>query len=89
MQGEWFAIEPYDVLEELKAESTSSFICVQSNVGEFLGYDSDAVPEYLGPWEWQDIEIEDFCPQCGWGGGIHYNSALGSENCLRCGYPIF
>ena len=89
LNGEWFAIEPCDVLEELKAKSTSSFICVQSNVGEFLGCDRDAIPEYLGPWEWLDTEIWEFCPQCGWGGGVHYNSALGSENCLRCGYPIF
>ena len=89
LNGEWFSIEPCDVLEELKAENTSSFICVQSNVGEFLGCDRDATPEYLGPWEWLDTEIEEFCPQCGWGGGVHYNSALGSENCLRCSYPIF
>lgn len=89
LNGEWFSIEPCDVLEELKAQSTSSFICVQSNVGEFLGCDKDAVPEYLGPWEWLDTELEEFCPQCGWGGGVHYNSALGSENCLRCGYPVF
>jgi len=89
LNGEWFAIEPCDVLEELKAQSTSSYICVQSNVGQFLGCDRDAVPEYLGPWEWLDTEFEEFCPQCGWGGGVHYNSALGSENCLRCGYPIF
>lgn len=89
LNGEWFSIEPCDVLEELKSQSTSSFICVQSNAGEFLGCDRDAVPEYLGPWEWLETEIEEFCPQCGWGGGVHYNDALGAENCLRCGYPIF
>ncbi len=89
LTGEWFSIEPCDVLEELKNKSTSSFICIQSNAGEFLGCDKDAIPDYLGPWEWLDTEIEEFCPQCGWGGGVHYNSALGSENCLRCGYPIF
>ncbi|MDD2324499.1 MAG: GIY-YIG nuclease family protein [Alphaproteobacteria bacterium] len=89
LNGEWFSIEPWNVLDELKTESTSSFICVQANVGEFLGCDNDAVPEYIGPWEWLDTEIDEFCPQCGWGGGVHYNSALGLENCLRCGYPIF
>lgn len=87
--GEWFFIEPYDVLEELKSKSTSSFICVQSNVGEFLGCDKDAVPEFLSPWEWSDTETGEFCPQCGWGGGVHYNRALGAENCLSCGYPVF
>jgi hypothetical protein len=87
--GEWFFIKPYDVLEELKLKSTSSFICVQSNVGEFLGCDKDAIPEFLGPWEWNDTEISDFCPQCGWSGGVHYNSAIDAENCLNCGYPIF
>ncbi|MDT4853751.1 hypothetical protein FQZ97_880280 [compost metagenome] len=89
LNGEWFSIEPCDVLTELKHQSTSSFICVQSNVGEFLGCDKDAIPEHLGPWEWLDTEIEEFCPQCGWGGGVHYNDALGAENCLRCGYPHF
>lgn len=89
LRGEWFLIEPYDVLEELKSKRTSSFICVQSNVGEFLGCDRDAVPEFIGPWEWSDTEIDEFCPQCGWGGGVHYNNALGAENCLRCGYPVF
>ncbi|NKB32144.1 MAG: GIY-YIG nuclease family protein [Pseudomonadales bacterium] len=89
LKGEWFSIEPCDVLDELKSKSTSSYICVQSNVGQFLGCDRDAIPEYLGPWEWLDTELEEFCPQCGWGGGVQYNNALGSENCLRCGYQTF
>jgi Meiotically up-regulated gene 113 len=89
LHGEWFSIEPYNVLEELKSKSTLSFICVQSNVGEFLGCDYDAVPEFLGPWQWMDTEVEDFCPQCGWGGGVHYNSAIGADYCLKCGYPTF
>ncbi|MDH5651290.1 MAG: GIY-YIG nuclease family protein [Gammaproteobacteria bacterium] len=89
INGEWFSIEPYDVLEELKAERTSSYICTQSNAGEFLGYGTDAIPEFLGPWEWLDTEIDEFCPQCGWGGGVHYNTAIGDEFCLKCGYPIF
>ena len=89
IHGEWFSIEPYDVLEELKSKSTSSFICVQSNVGEFLGYDTDMTPEFLAPWKWTDTEVDEFCPQCGWGGGVHYNSAIDAENCLNCGYPIF
>lgn len=89
LSGEWFSIEPADILEELKERSTSSFICIQSNAGEFLGCDKDAVPEYLGPWEWLDTELVEFCPQCGWGGGVHFNEALGSENCLRCGFPTF
>ncbi|KAF3976859.1 MAG: hypothetical protein HFP77_09790 [Methylococcales symbiont of Iophon sp. n. MRB-2018] len=88
LQGEWFSIEPCDVLDELKAKSTSSFICVHSNVSEFLGCDRDAAPEYLDPWEWRDTEIEEFCPQCDWG-GVRHNSALGSENYLRCSHPIF
>lgn len=89
IHGEWFYLEPSDVLEELKSESTSSFIAIQENVGEFLGCDRDAIPDFLGPWDWLDTEIEEFYPQCGWGGGVHYNSALGSENCLNCGFPVF
>lgn len=89
LQGEWFALEPCVVLEVIKSHSTSAFICVQSNVGEFLGCDGDGMPEYLGPWEWLDTDIQEFCPQCGWGGGVHYNSAIGEENCLNCGYPHF
>ncbi|MBT3045017.1 MAG: GIY-YIG nuclease family protein [Candidatus Thiodiazotropha sp. (ex Codakia orbicularis)] len=89
LNGEWFSIEPCNVLEELKTYSTTSYICIQANAGAFLGCDTDAIPEYLGPWEWLDTEIQEFCPQCGWGGGVHYNNSLGSESCLRCGYPIF
>ncbi|MDO9520607.1 MAG: GIY-YIG nuclease family protein [Pseudohongiella sp.] len=89
LNGEWFSIEPEDVLEELRRKGASSFICIQSNAGTFLGCDKDAIPEYLGPWGWLDTEMEEFCPQCGWGGGVHFNEAIGSENCLRCGYPIF
>ena len=89
INGEWFSIEPWNVLDELKNESISAYICIQSNAGAFLGCDNDAIPEYLGPWEWDETELEGFCPQCGWGGGVHYNNTLGIENCLRCGYPIF
>jgi hypothetical protein len=89
LNGEWFSIDPSDVFDELKRHSTSSYISIQSNVGGFLGCDRDGIPEYLSAWEWGETELEDFCPQCGWGGGVHYNSALGSENCLECGFPIW
>jgi hypothetical protein len=89
LNGEWFTIEPADVFEELKKHSISSFICVQANAGQFLGCDRDAIPEYLGPWEWLDTEIDEFCPKCGWGGGVHHNSAWGGPDCLHCGYSPY
>ena len=87
--GEWFCLNASVVLEELRCHSTNSYISLEENVFEICSYDSDGIPEIVGAWEWGDIDFEDFCPQCGWGGGVHYNDAADVENCLQCGFPVF
>lgn len=87
--GEWFKIHPTDVLEELKNAGTNGFLARQKNIGDFLGCDQDGIPEYLGPWEWSDIDFSEFCPECGCSCGLDYNENYGGERCLNCGYPVF
>ncbi|NYS79489.1 MULTISPECIES: GIY-YIG nuclease family protein [Halomonadaceae] len=83
--GEWFALDASNVFEELKRHSTSSFIATNENAFEIVSHDQDGVPEYLGSWQWGDAEIDEFCPSCGWGGGMDYNENYGGMRCLNCG----
>ena len=83
--GEWFQLSSCDVLAELKSHSTDSYIAVNANAFEVVSYDRDGVPEFLGAWQWTDVEYEEFCPKCGWGGGIDYNENYGGMRCLECG----
>lgn len=87
--GEWFEICPEDVLEELKNAGTDGFLALRKNVGQFLGCDQEGIPEYLGPWEWSEIDHSEFCPECGCSCGLHYNENYGGERCLNCGFPVF
>ena len=82
---EWFVLDASDVFEELKQHSTSSFIATNDNAFEVVSHDQDGVPEYLGAWQWGDAEIDEFCPSCGWGGGMDYNENYGGMRCLNCG----
>ena len=43
-----------------------------------------AVPEYLGVWEWGDLEIEECCPFCGCLCGMHFQDASQMYYCLNC-----
>lgn len=83
--GEWFNLNSNDVLEELKLHSTNSFISTNNNPFEIISKDKDGIPEFLGAWQWDNVDYQDFCPHCGWGGGWSYNSAIGVEGCLHCG----
>ena len=85
IRREWFTLDAGDVFEELKLHSTNSFIAINDNAFEILSRDSDGIPEYLGAWQWGDVECEDFCPSCGWGGGMDYNENYGGMRCLNCG----
>lgn len=89
VQGEWFLIEPGDVLEVLKAYPSEAYIATAENALTFLGNDCDCIPEYYSAWEWGEIEYSDFCPSCGSGLGLHLVEAVGDEQCLKCGYPMF
>jgi len=84
--GEWFELSVCEVLEELKQHSVNSHIAVNENAFEVIGRDRDGIPEFLGAWQWTDIEYSEFCPSCGWGGGLSYNENYGGERCLRCGF---
>ena len=85
IRGEWFTMFPQDVIDGLKAHSTSAFITVGSDPFEIISYDRDAIPEYASPWEWGDVTAYEFCPVCGWAGGWTYNENFGGERCLKCG----
>ncbi len=82
---EWFNLSSCRVLEELKNHSTDSYISVNENAFEIVSHDRDGIPEFLGAWQWTDVEYDEFCPSCGWGGGLDYNENYGGERCLKCG----
>jgi hypothetical protein len=82
---EWFQLGVEDILEELKIHSTDSYIAVNDNAFEVISYDRKGVPEFVGAWQWTEVEHDEFCPSCGWGGGLDYNENYGGERCLNCG----
>lgn len=82
---EWFSLSSCHVLQELKNHSINSYIAVNKNAFEITGHDRDGVPEFLGAWQWTDVEYDEFCPSCGWGGGLDYNENYGCLRCLECG----
>lgn len=82
---EWFHLEPYTVLKELKSHGISAYIAVLNNAFEVTAYDKDGIPEYVGAWKWTEVEDIEFCPQCGCCCGLHYNENYGTERCLKCG----
>jgi len=82
---EWFELGVEDILEELKLHSTDSYISVNDNAFEVTSYDRKGVPEFVGAWQWTEVEFDEFCPSCGWGGGLDYNENYGGERCLNCG----
>ena len=82
---EWFSLSSCHIFTELMNHSTSSYIAVNENAFEIVSYDRDGVPEFFGAWQWTDVEYDEFCPSCGWGGGLDYNENYGGERCLKCG----
>ena len=83
--NEWFALEPFTVLQELKSHGICGYIAAQSNAFEIMSYNRDGIPECVGAWKWTEVENIDFCPQCGCSCGLHYNDNFGAERCLKCG----
>jgi len=83
--GEWFILSVSNILTELKACSTQSHIAVNGNAFEVVSYDTDAIPEFYSAWKWHDVGHDEFCPACGWGGGLSLNENYGGERCLNCG----
>lgn len=80
--GEWFYIGPTEVLTEL--QRNNGFVPTPNNSFEIIGYDNDAVPEYLGVCEWADFEIYECCPFCGCFCGMHEQEGTGMYHCINC-----
>jgi len=80
--GEWFHIGPTEVLNELKREH--GFVPTPKDSFEIIGYDHDAIPEYLGVYEWNDFELYECCPFCGCLCGIHEQEETGMYHCINC-----
>ena len=83
--GEWFTLTPGDVLNEIKSHCLGGYIATQQNAFEIVSFDRDGVPEYVGAWQWLDVENSEFCPQCGCACGLQYNENYGTDRCLKCG----
>ena len=45
-RGEWFAIEPSDILPILMRAGRDGFVAKNADAFQVIGYDRDAVPEY-------------------------------------------
>lgn len=84
--GEWFCLNACTVLDELRSHSTQSYLSVSDNAFEICSHDADGIPEFYGSWEWGDIDHNQFCPQCGWGGGLSYSENWCGDGCLKCGF---
>lgn len=84
VRGEWFDIEPADILPFLQRAGRDGFVAKNADAFQITGYDRDAVPEYLGVWEWADLEMEECCPFCGCLGGMHFQDASQMYYCISC-----
>lgn len=84
--GEWFCLNACAVLDELCIKSTRSYITVSDDPFEICSHDSDGIPEFVGAWQWGNIDYSQFCPKCGWGGGLSYNENWCGDGCLKCGF---
>jgi Meiotically up-regulated gene 113 len=83
-RGEWFDIQPADILPVLQRAGRRGFVAKNADAFEITGYDRDAVPEYLGVWEWGDLEIDECCPFCGCLCGMHFQDASHMYHCISC-----
>lgn len=84
VRGEWFAIEPADILPILQRAGCDGFVAKNADAFQVVGYDRDAIPEYTGVWEWADLEFEECCPFCGCLCGMHFQETSQMYYCLQC-----
>lgn len=82
--GEWFDIEPADILPILQRAGSDGFVAKNADAFEIIGHDKDGVPAYLGVWEWDDLEFYECCPFCGCFCGMHFQEASWMYHCLNC-----
>ena len=84
VRGEWFAIEPADILLIPMRAARDGFVAKNTNAFQIVGYDRDAVPEYVGVWEWGELEIDECCPFCGCLCGMAFQEASQMYHCISC-----
>lgn len=82
--GEWFDLDRDDVLDVLFRAGRDGYIAKNADAFQLVGYDQDAVPEYLGICDWVDLEIEDCCPFCGCLCGMFFQDASQMYHCIAC-----
>lgn len=82
--GEWFALQPADILGDLQAAGIGGFVAKNADAFEIIGHDKDAVPERLGVWEWGDLELDECCPFCGCMCGMAFQDASSMFHCRHC-----
>ena len=85
LRGEWFSIEAADILPILMRAGVDGFVCKNADAFQIVGHDRDAVPEYLGVWEWGDLEYYECCPFCGCCCGMSFQEASQMYHCIHCG----
>jgi len=81
---EWFHLQPADILEDLQNAGINGFVEKNADAFEVVGHDRDGVPEYLGIWDWSELELEECCPFCGCFCGMHFQEASQMYHCLSC-----
>lgn len=84
VSGEWFDIQPADILSVLRDAGINGFVAKNADAFQIIGRDNDAVPEYLGVWNWGDLEFEECCPFCGCLCGMHFQDASSMYYCISC-----
>ncbi|GLQ82653.1 hypothetical protein GCM10007881_61760 [Mesorhizobium huakuii] len=82
--GEWFEIEPADIQPILLRAGIRGFVAKNADAFEIIGYDRDGITEFVGIWDWGDLEYEECCPFCGCCCGIHYQEVSSLHHCLNC-----
>jgi len=83
-RGEWFDIEAADILPILTNAGRDGFVGKNADAFQIVSYDKDAVPEYLGVWEWGDLELNECCSFCGCLCGMHFQDASQMYYCINC-----
>lgn len=82
--GEWFDLDPAEVLPILSQFGIDGFAATSADAFEIVGNSRDGVPEYMGVWPWGDLEFEECCPFCGSFCGLHFQEASSMYHCLNC-----
>ena len=82
--GEWFALRPADILEDLRSASIEGFVAKNFDAFEIIGHDRDGIPEHIGVWDWADLEIDECCPFCGCMCGMDFQDVSQMYHCRHC-----